>query len=424
MPIIRTLVLTILALLLYFFANQTQVGWLYVMSALIAAIILASFLLNRVSLRGLSGDRKIGDSDYTELFETETVRVKLSIQNSGRTPAAQVIAIEHCPLADPESVARDMEIFIPALPVKESVSLAYESTIYRRGVHHFPDLGLESRAPFGLFLRRRSLSIPTAVLVYPELRRLNGLALLDRQPSVQRSQPRPGLGTEVIGIRPYRPGDSPRHIHWRSTARSGQLITKEFVDETQPGLTLALDLYPYHPAETESKEVPFEWMIKVAASIGDYAQGRGYPVHLLVDEASWPAPAGPLTRTALLEFLARVFPAGSSPLSQLLNDHPIRAFTAALFPLPSGTILPTLIGLHHRGVQLLVVLVDPSTFPSGGPPAGPVESALRAAGVAVQVIRFGDDWAAQLGGAADPWPGSAQRSGRVAQTSTQPVDAG
>ena len=70
------------------------------------------------------------------------------------------------------------------------------------------------------------------------------------------------------------------------------MVSKEFADETQPGVTLALDLFrhPYAPAET--KHTPFEWAVKVAASIGDYANRRGYPLTLATNDEALPAPVG------------------------------------------------------------------------------------------------------------------------------------
>ncbi len=405
MPTSRTASFLLAALVLYFFANQTQVGWLYVMSALLAGTVLAAWWLGRGILRHISADRTVGRdgiSPYeTELYEGDTVTVGLTLHNTGRASAALIRAAEHCPLMPSESAP--LQLFIPTLPVSSSVRIDYEVTIDRRGLHEFPPLKLASRAPFGFFQRHRSLPAPTRVLVYPELRRLRRLSLLDRQPAAQLTHPRAGLGTEIIGVRPFRSGDSPRHIHWRTAARTGQLASKEFADETQPGLTLAIDLfrhpYPpegYQPSGGLKKHTPFEYAVKVAASIGDYALRRNCPVHFATDASAWPAPSGAVTRIALLEYLARLQPVGKNKLADVLNNRAAQTFVAVILPWPDSTIVESLVALRHRGLEVLAVLLDPESFPSGGPSARVLADELSALGIESRLIKFGDDWTTKL----------------------------
>ncbi len=397
MPTKRTPAILFIALLLYLFANQTQVGWLYVMSALLAGVVAAAWALNRRALRGLAGTRQVGAGAQAELYEGDEVAVRLALKNPGRAPMTHVRTAEICPLADPESAHRNLNIFIPALPAGGETALAYDVTIYRRGLHEFPPLALESRAPFGFFRRKRTLAAPARVLVYPELRPLRRLNLLDRQPSVQLTRPRAGAGTEVIGVRPYRTGDSPRHIHWRSVARTGQLISKEFVDESRPGVTVALDLFPNPYPDPENKHHPFEWAVKIAASIGDYAQRRGYALHLLADETAWPPPSGPLSRLALLEYLARVQPTSMRSLAEILETGMVQTFLVALLPWPNRDVIDPLIALRQRGVEVLAILLDPASFPTGDVSAAPLAAELRALDVGTRLVAFGQDWRMQIG---------------------------
>src|SRR5688500_15166208 len=111
----RTRTLIIAALLLYFFANQTQIGWLYVLSALLAGIVIASGLLNRGMLRGLQIERALS---VDEIHEGEPITVTLEVLNSSRTAAAHIQTTEICPLADPEGTEHALPIFIPFLKGK------------------------------------------------------------------------------------------------------------------------------------------------------------------------------------------------------------------------------------------------------------------------------------------------------------------
>jgi len=404
-PTSRTWGLLITAFLLYVFGNQTQVGWLYVTSALLAGTVLASWWLNRRALQGIAVERQVGDASDAELYEGDSVLVRLTVRNTGHAIAAHIRTAERCPLVAPESPRREMHLFVPSIPARGGAAqFEYDVTLYRRGLHEFPPLDLTSRAPFGFFRRRRRIVAPTRVLVYPEVQPLRRLSLLDHRLALEIAHPRPGRGTEILGVRPFRSGDSPRHIHWRSVARTGRLISKEFVDESRPGLALVLDAYRHPYPLTESKHTPFEWAVKVAASIGDYAQRCGYPLHLLADEAALPVPTGPLARLALLEWLARVQPIGERKLAEVL-DRGVATFcpcVVAVLPWPDRAALEPLIALHRWGLAVFVVCLDPASFPHGGPRAGSLSDDARGSGLETCLIRFGTDWREQF----DPWRAS------------------
>src|SRR4029434_164497 len=134
---------------LYLFANQTQVGWLYVMSALLAGTVLAAWFLSRGILKQIRAERKIGQ---VEMHEGDTVSIALTL-HKGQSSASQIRLEEHCPLAAPDSPHRAGKLFIPSLPAGGSVEFDYEVLVDRRGLHEFPPLVLNSRAPFGFFKR-------------------------------------------------------------------------------------------------------------------------------------------------------------------------------------------------------------------------------------------------------------------------------
>ncbi|MEP6986597.1 MAG: hypothetical protein ABI970_13410, partial [Chloroflexota bacterium] len=208
MPTSRAYSFVAASLIIYLFGNQTQVGWLYVVSALMLGVVVAGWWLSRGSLKGLTGKRRVGKVLDADLYEGDEVGITLQI-NKVKGAASSLVRVEEvCPLAAPDSPQHQAQLFIPALAQGEAVEFTYSITLDRRGLHTFPPLAAESRAPFGFFRRSSHLDIPTRTLVYPEVHPLKRLELLDRQLTAQVARTRAGVGNEVMGVRPYRPGDS------------------------------------------------------------------------------------------------------------------------------------------------------------------------------------------------------------------------
>ena len=83
-------------------------------------------------------------------------------------------------------------------------------------------------------------------------------------------------------------------------------MSKEFAEETQPGLSLVLDRYLPPDSAPHPKHNPFEWSVKAAVSVADYAHTRGYPLYIHADADDIAPPYGALTWDALMQYTARV----------------------------------------------------------------------------------------------------------------------
>jgi hypothetical protein len=152
-----------------------------------------------------------------------------------------------------------------------------------------------------------------------------------------------------------------------------------------------------HPfPSNDSKHVPFEWLVKVAASIADYARVKGYPLHIMADGEVLAVPAGPVSWSAVLQYLARVQPTGKRHLIQVIGNQPAQTSVAAIFPWPDPAALEALLTLAHRRANVLAVVIDPATFPAGGESANDFAVQLQVSGIETRVVNFGDDWTIQL----------------------------
>lgn len=111
----------------------------------------------------------------------------------------------------------------------------------RRGVHGVRRTYLESRFPVGLFRIRRAVAGPTELVVHPRP------AELDTAPDgATRVAGLEGVlggttGLQPSGLRPFRAGDEPRQVHWRASAKRGDLVVREWEGDEGAGAELLLD---------------------------------------------------------------------------------------------------------------------------------------------------------------------------------------
>jgi uncharacterized protein DUF58 len=97
--------------------------------------------------------------------------------------------------------------------------------------------------PLAFFRDVRPVADATVVLVLPRFK-----SLADRIPprelEAATAAPRAGSGNELFGIREYRPGDSLRRIHWRSSARHGELVVREYEPPGMRTVSILVDPAP------------------------------------------------------------------------------------------------------------------------------------------------------------------------------------
>lgn len=112
-----------------------------------------------------------------------------------------------------------------------------------RGLHPLRSARVESSYPFGTLRVGRAVPAPAEVVVYPqplplrqELRRDRRALLAELGGAAQA-----GVGDGVGGVRDWRAGDDPRQVHWKATARRGQLVVREWDEAEADGLEIVLD---------------------------------------------------------------------------------------------------------------------------------------------------------------------------------------
>ncbi len=286
----------LLGMTVFFFgsATNTMSGWLYVLSGGGLALLGVAAVLPAKSLRALEVRRR----PIEPVSAGDRITVELEIENRAREPKTLLQVVDILPFVLGEPIVRPIEVIEP-----ESMQVhTYYLEVRQRGVYRWQEVNLRTAAPLGLFWCRRSRPVKAVAVVYPQVLPLSTCPLIDRigqEDSPQfYNRTRSQTATEGLtrNLRPYRHGDPTRLIHWRTSARYGELRVREL--EVAAGgqeIIIALDsAAAWQPEE-------FERAVTVAASLYFYASKR------LLNVKLWTAGTGLVSgNRVVLETLAAV----------------------------------------------------------------------------------------------------------------------
>lgn len=199
-----------------------------------------------------------------------------------------------------------------------------------------------------------------------------------------------GTGTDFFGVREYQPGDPPRAINWRASARyADKFYSNEFQQERVADVGIVLD-GRLRTNEFAGGHSLFEYSVQAAASLADALLNQGNRVGLLLYASylSWTFPGyGKIQRERILHALANARPGDSQVFSDL--EHiPSRLFPPKsqillVSPLSEDDLKP-LVQLRAQGYEVMVVSPNPVWFELSYLPANEM---IQLAGRVVQMER-------------------------------------
>jgi uncharacterized protein (DUF58 family) len=193
--------------------------------AVLAAVVFAFW-------RPRLGVTRVADPD--RVARGEPANVTLTISNTSRMRAATLVATDRCGAASVE---------VPLLRLRaghDSVE-SYPVPTHRRGLVPIGPLHVTRRDPLGLITLARGYGETIVVRVYPKVHPLRAVpAGLTR--SLDGSVDKVPHGTVAFDtLREYVPGDELRRVHWRSSAKVGELMVREQLDTAEPTIVVLLD---------------------------------------------------------------------------------------------------------------------------------------------------------------------------------------
>jgi uncharacterized protein (DUF58 family) len=259
-------------------------------------------------------------------------------------------------------VARVKEAVVPPIPRNEESEATIEVTPLRRGILRFTGVTLARPDPLGLLRAFVRVRLPQSVLILPKRYPLPPIAL----PGTTKYQEggvafasNVGQSEEFVALRDYRRGDPLRHIHWRSWARTGRPIVKEFEDEFFVRHALVLDTFIDDPVSEL-----FEEAVSVAASFGCTLLTQESLLDLLFvgpQAYCFTAGRGLAHADQMLEILASVRACRDRPfraLETLVLDHAARVSGCICVLLAWDETRRDLVKkLKMLGVPLLVLVI-------------------------------------------------------------------
>ncbi|MEQ9408022.1 MAG: DUF58 domain-containing protein [Fuerstiella sp.] len=296
------------------------------MPLLVFGMMAGPFILNGWIVYGMLKSVSVRRNVADRASVGEVVLVEVRVANAKKLLASHLLEVRD-QISGPGTTKknRDVEgiVTFVRVPPRQHRAGRYQVRFAERGRYRFGPARISSRFPLGIGERGQLLSDTSDVIVHPEVGRLlPAWQKLQKElaESSHRVWSRPGLfDDEFHRIREYRDDDNPRSIHWRSTARHGELMIREYQQNRQASSLVLLDL----PQLSSWKAAETETAISLAATIcveqSRAASGSHYLLGIAAADVqiiTSRVPGG--FREQALDALAVCQPSGNADLQSLL----------------------------------------------------------------------------------------------------------
>ncbi|MCL6504278.1 MAG: DUF58 domain-containing protein [Pirellulales bacterium] len=201
----------------------------------------------------------------------------------------------------------------------------WQFTPRRRGEYPLCVPLLVTGFPFGVWESKRGVSVEQRLVVWPRTFPVGPVPVSDGDEMVEGNVARNKVGSagDVLGVRPYRRGDSPRRIHWPQSARHDRLIVCELQTTALPVIQIVLDADPLvHSGRGPNGSR--EWAIRIAASFAKGWLEAGAQVGIVYGGVAISPASGAAQMRRILDALARLPDECPMPLVDLLASPPCR----------------------------------------------------------------------------------------------------
>jgi uncharacterized protein (DUF58 family) len=325
------------------------------------AVLLAALPLGCVIALGRSRYRLALTRTITphRVVAGTTARVRLELENLTRLGTRVLLAEDRVPY----SLGPSPRFVLARLPGGRRAAVTYSLRSEVRGRYAVGPLRLRLTDPFGMCELTRSFTATDPLVVVPRTWPLSTVTAGGQWAGSGESLARSAAasGEDDVATREYRHGDDLRRVHWRSTARRGELMVRRDEQPRQMRATVLLDARPDgHRGEGPASS--FEWAVSAAASVAVHLAGQRYGVRLVLDErpAGWTGPYSGDGAGLLLDQLAVVgfgqahdLTGAISAMTRSGGDGLVVAILAEIGE-DEATALARMRGQSGRGIAILL----------------------------------------------------------------------
>ena len=328
-------------------AVNTGNNLFYLLLAMMLSLIVMSGILSEQCFRDIRVKRWIPP----HIFADDVSRVRLAITNLKRVMPSFSMHIAEIIDGREFHVEGTKFHLAPGATAIRSYPVSFSS----RGRHRISGYRLFTTFPFGLFLKSGVFSDPGEVIVYPwrqELPKglLHDLAIMGAGREVNRA----GVGSAMYNLREYVAGDDSRSIHWKTSARQGRLISKEYEAEDNRRMTILLN--NRRNSQNHATDEPFEEAIRVTAAVARHFLDRRVGVRLVMMDRSTAFDVGRPHLYRILNVLALAEPwfhEEGRHTTQLLHDMAMRRKQGELCVLITPWDDPVFVSAHASFTRIL-----------------------------------------------------------------------
>ena len=378
----------VLLAVILLFAIATGEGVLYRVSYFLALVIVGSYICVWLKLWRL--DMEMQNKSYVVQVGI-MLKGHVYVRNNSPLPTGWVEIVQM------SNMPGNVSGIATTIAARGQQQLEMHTFCHARGVYTLGPLVARTSDPLGLFRVQVIQGNPIKVVVQPPVVALPYFRLPVAERSAeesirQRSQTRT---PHVATIREYIHGDSLNQIHWLSTAKSGQLMSKEFDSGGGSDVWIVLDLERkiHHSQGTEKTD---EYAVAIATSLAHLVLIEEHSVGLIAygdHEYLLPLKDGTKQMSRVLETLTLSKTEGDNALSEVLMKNAGQfGRSASLLVVTSSTAtewISVLRELRYRSLNIVVVLVDPMSF-GGKQSLDEVVMGLVGVGIPVYVVHRGD----------------------------------
>lgn len=321
--------------------NVTSAGWVFCTFIMVVSIaclstgnnllyLILAVLLATLAVSGIASRLNINDNSVTlrfpdHIFAGEKTQIEVTLINQKKYIPSFSLSVVVAPEKErrgfwqkgkrESSMVERLRRYAPVLkqavyfamiPGAAHAKATVDCSFERRGAYPVRGFAVSSRFPFGFVERRRFIEANGEIIVYPQPQPLDTWYHLLPISQGQMESMFKGSGSDLYAIRRYLRSDHPRYVDWKATARTAQLMVREFTRDDDWRITIAVDLQA--AGELSDFDKKFERAITLAASLITHFIAEGAEVRLVLGREDMGFGRDQAHRYVMLRRLAVVTP--------------------------------------------------------------------------------------------------------------------